>query len=358
MNLTITERKEEKDKVFAESNVPKVLVPRPIFFKPMNNSQRKYLNCTVLCNENLEKTDLDECEEKSKECRASRISFKEKLEPYMQTSSKTNQTFSHEKLQRIPQEQSGLKENSLIENKNLKNAVKGHSKLEDTVNDLVKILPKKSRNTSVNNCHSTKIRTSKTDQVKDLSRLKTTLRDNLFFKQRIAHELSTLLDKYNPKNMAMTFPSFLNLIADFGMIREQKEKKLARNLYIAITSKQEPNNQIKEMLLSILNMKESKTFNTEFQRQFESFSLNKFLQLSKKRHTGRSSIATGSGQLNKSAKSLKQFNLSCNSKNKRDKCLSLYNLSKVKKKRPEKSNEEIEYEKSKSELKFTPAITT
>jgi hypothetical protein len=189
--------------------------------------------------------------------------------------------------------------------------------------------------------------------VKDLSGLKEhTLRDNAVFKQKIEHELNTLLERYNPKNVIMAFTSFLSLVVDFGIIREQKEKKLVRDLYKAITSKQEPNNQIKEILLSILNMDENKNFSIAFKRQFETFSLNKFLQLSRKRYIGKSSIATDCDQLNKS---LKLFNLSYNKK--KDKCLSLYNLSKVRKKQPGKSNEEVEYEKSKNELTFTPTIT-
>eukprot|EP00826_Nyctotherus_ovalis_P061882 TRINITY_DN8856_c0_g1_i3.p2 TRINITY_DN8856_c0_g1~~TRINITY_DN8856_c0_g1_i3.p2 ORF type:complete len:104 (-),score=21.49 TRINITY_DN8856_c0_g1_i3:303-614(-) len=56
-----------------------------------------------------------------------------------------------------------------------------------------------------------------------------------------------------------------------------------------------------------------------------------------------------------SAKSLKRFSLNPSSSKKKDKCLSLYNMSKAKK-QTGRTNEEIEYERAKNELTFTPSI--
>ena len=186
---------------------------------------------------------------------------------------------------------------------------------------------------------------------------------------------------------------------DFGMIKDSKEVELAKNLYKYVTDE----TTLKEIIFMILHVesKESgcvKIAPIEIQKQYKEFYLNKMTQSSqiknnieissnipklsnksrdKKNQWGKTFNNTNLYDILMTTKKLQEqeiafkrnikaaeelkdctFHPSISTKGSqsKDKCLSLYNLSKSIVKPNEKTQEEIDYERSKKELTFTPTI--
>ena len=241
----------------------------------------------------------------------------------------------------------------------------------------------------------------------ELNSIKRKVRENFYVHKKYENELDELLRAYNLQDSLISYNKFCScnnnyigdLLKDFGMIRTINEEKLAKTLYTSINKEGKDGiskNKMKSALFDILriNSQYSSDKKSKIYNQFQQFYLNKMLFTSRgntdPRYTFRPTLNEKSIKLAERSREKRKYCLNDSSKKKdktltmlklltlakqqirsnsqrknnkslntslgRDVCLSLYNKSKKNRRRYDKSTEEIEYEKFKNELTFTPTI--
>jgi len=142
------------------------------------------------------------------------------------------------------------------------------------------------------------------------------------------------------------------------MVKDPKEEILVKELFDTIADNEElDKNVFKNTIYSILRINTEehiKTTAADISKRFETFYLNKMLSTasrSRKQATSQTLIKTTTQSTIKQKEKLQSENTIGH-----EKCLSLYNLSKIVKKQSDRTNEEVEYERAKSELTFVPKV--
>eukprot|EP00826_Nyctotherus_ovalis_P049021 TRINITY_DN5854_c0_g2_i1.p3 TRINITY_DN5854_c0_g2~~TRINITY_DN5854_c0_g2_i1.p3 ORF type:complete len:208 (+),score=70.40 TRINITY_DN5854_c0_g2_i1:844-1467(+) len=203
-----------------------------------------------------------------------------------------------------------------------------------------------------------------------------------------------------------------NILKDFGMLKEQKDHKLAQNLFEVLKEDElVTKDSLRSAIFGILRLEAAeKSEYGKFHKQFETLYLNRIthttasksipqyshtpqlnpnsVRLAERSRERRKQLAkevSGSNasnlsladllilarktqkeqtEMKKSKKAVEEAKactfhpqVSRKRSTSKDKCIALYDISKSAKKLPGRTTEEIEYEKSKDELLFAPVLS-
>jgi len=295
---------------------------------------------------------------------------------------------------------------------------KNHVKVEEEKSTPIKPKrkPKLIKSTTTKSIKQLKEESQALQQQKEesINKAKKKAKEHEFLKSKIGRELNNLLNFHNPQQLLLKFSVLCNVavywlgnvMKDFGMVREQKEEKLVKNLYQMLVKGEGVDVEVfKEAILIILRADHTKIKHlnvTEMQKKFAVFYFNKISQAPvaktapKSPHTPKinsnstklalnykkkcKQLINGSKdddrtedllmamktlqeqktQTMRSKKVIEEFK-NCTFKpvittkglNTKGKCQSPQNLVK---RLPVKTKEEVEYERAKDQLTFAPAI--